>query len=114
MSLGGTGMRDWVVQRYTAYFLLIYTLLLGGGILYHSWQGTFTYGLWHQWFSHPVMQIATLGALVCMAWHAWVGLWTVLTDYVTCSCLRAVCKGVILFVLFGYLVWGMLIVWGAK
>jgi len=109
MSLGGTGLRDWLVQRYTAVFLGIYTLFLVGFVLMHN---ELTYEDWLALFASPFMQICTLFALVCVAFHAWVGLWTVLTDYVKPLFLRYLLEGVIIFTLFGYVVWGIFVLWG--
>jgi succinate dehydrogenase / fumarate reductase membrane anchor subunit len=109
MSLGGTGSRDWLVQRFTAVFLAIYTLTLFIFILRHP---DFNYGEWLLLFSHPVMQLATLFALLSIAFHAWIGLWTVLTDYVKPLFVRYVLEALIILVLFVYVVWGIFILWG--
>lgn len=109
MSLGGTGLRDWLVQRYTAVYLGIYTLFLVGFVLKHQ---VLTYEDWLGLFSSPLMQIGTLFALVCVAFHAWIGLWTVLTDYVKPALLRYLLEGLIIFSLFGYVVWGIFVLWG--
>ncbi|MGE3319152.1 MAG: succinate dehydrogenase, hydrophobic membrane anchor protein [Candidatus Berkiella sp.] len=108
-SLGGTGLRDWLVQRYTAVFLAGYTLFLLGWVIA---QHQVTYESWLMLFSSPWMQISTLFALVSIAFHAWVGLWTVLTDYVKPPLLRYLLEGVILFTLFGYVIWGIFVLWG--
>ncbi|MBN9288754.1 MAG: succinate dehydrogenase, hydrophobic membrane anchor protein [Gammaproteobacteria bacterium] len=109
MSLGGTGSRDWLVQRFTAIFLAIYTIFLFLFVVRHP---DIAYGDWLNLFSQPLMQISTLFALVCIAFHAWIGLWTVLTDYVKPLFLRYALEGIILFVLFTYVVWGIFILWG--
>lgn len=109
MSLGGTGLRDWLVQRYTAVYLAIYTLFLVSFIFMHQ---ELTYESWIGLFASPWMQISTVFALLCVAFHAWVGLWTVLTDYVKPILLRYVLEGIILFTLFGYVVWGIFVLWG--
>lgn len=109
MSLGGTGSRDWLVQRFTAVFLALYTIFLFVFILKES---ELSYGVWLELFSHPLMQLSTLFALFCVAFHAWIGLWTVLTDYVKPLLLRYLLEGIILLVLFTYVVWGIFILWG--
>ncbi|MGD9592998.1 MAG: succinate dehydrogenase, hydrophobic membrane anchor protein [Candidatus Berkiella sp.] len=47
-----------------------------------------------------------------MAFHAWIGLWTVLTDYVKPLLIRYVFQAIILLALFVYVVWGIFILWG--
>jgi len=68
MSLGGTGLRDWLVQRFTALFLTGYTLFLAAFLL-KSGSTTLTFEAWQQLFSHPLMQISTLFALICVAFQ---------------------------------------------
>jgi succinate dehydrogenase / fumarate reductase membrane anchor subunit len=63
-------------------------------------------------FSCPLMQGATFLALICIAWHAWIGLVIVLSDYVKPLFLRFACQSIILVVLFGYVIWGSFILWG--
>jgi succinate dehydrogenase / fumarate reductase membrane anchor subunit len=108
MSLGGTGLRDWMIQRYTAVYLAVYTLFLVGYTLQPHW----THEDWQFLFSHHWMQIGTLLALVSMALHAWIGLWVILTDYVKPVLLRTLFLGLIFVLLFSYFVWGVMILWG--
>lgn len=108
MSLGGTGSRDWLIQRFSAVFLAIYTLFLMIFLIAHR---ELSYETWIGLFSNLWMQIATLFALLCLVLHSWIGLWTILTDYVKPVFLRYVLQGIILFLLFSYGVWGVMILW---
>lgn len=108
MSLGGTGLRDWVIQRYTAVYLAAYTLFL----VYFVLQPTWTHEDWQGLFSYPWMQIGTVLALVSMALHAWIGLWIILTDYVKPVWLRYLLLGGVFILLFSYFLWGIMILWG--
>lgn len=109
MSLSGTGLRDWLIQRFTAIFLGLYVVGLMGYIWVHP---QLEYTQWQELFSLPFMQIATLFALLCTALHAWIGLWTVLTDYVKILSIRYLLQFLILFALFWYVIWGIWILWG--
>ena len=109
MSLGGTGLRDWTVQRYTAVYLGLYTLFLLGYMIGNS---ELNHEAWVALFSHRGMQIGSLLALVSMALHAWIGVWVVLTDYVKVTWLRFCLQGLVFALLFGYFVWGIDILWG--
>ena len=58
-------------------------------------------------------------ALLSLVVHAWIGMWTVSTDYLTvrllgpkATGLRLVFQGGYALVLFVYLVWGVQILWG--
>lgn len=105
----GTGLRDWLIQRFTAVFLGAYFLFLIYFVFCHS---PLYYDAWRGLFSNYLMQIATVTAIAAVGWHAWIGLRTVLTDYVKCSALRQLLQGVILLALAGYGVWGIMILWG--
>ncbi len=65
------------------------------------------------------MKVFSLMALLSIVIHAWIGLWSVSTDYLTVRMLGAKANAIrILFqaayavVLFAYLVWGVQILWG--
>src|SRR5579871_2803668 len=108
MSLGGTGLRDWMIQRYSAIYLALYTLFIVGYVLQPHW----THADWQFLFSHHWMHIATLLALVSMALYAWIGIWIVVTDYVRPLFLRYLLLGLVFILLFSYFVWGIMILWG--
>lgn len=109
MSVSGTGLRDWLIQRVTAVFLTFYSLFLFFYVVFHK---DFSYESWVALFLTPWMQISTLFALLCIALHAWIGLWTVCTDYLKCTAIRYLVLTGIVIALFSYLVWGIIILWG--
>lgn len=112
MSLGGTGSRDWLTQRFTAVFLALYMVFLLGFIIKHTLHhGALSYDAWAGLFALPSMFIATVFALFCIAFHAWVGLWTIVTDYIKVTYLRYLLLGIFLMTLFSYVLWGILILW---
>ncbi len=79
-SFGRNGLYDWLFQRISAvvlaaYFLFIlFYIVANPGLTYVQWAGLFG-SLW--------MRIFSLIALVMTLAHVWIGLWGVLTDYVT-------------------------------
>lgn len=79
-SLGKNGLYDYVIQRISAvviaaYFLYILLYLVGSDqITYADWTGLFG-ALWMKVFS-------SITLLMLLA-HVWIGVWGVLTDYVT-------------------------------
>lgn len=109
MSLGGTGIRDWIFQRVTAVFLTGYIFFLIYFWLTHSEIATVE---WQSLFSGLVMKVSTLMALVALLVHAWLGVWTIITDYVPAYCIRILLLSVVGFGLLGYLGWGLTILWG--
>lgn len=105
----GTGLQDWKWQRLTAIILGLYVIYLGVSYLYYA---PLTYETWYGLFSHPLLRLWTFLALLSLIIHAWIGLWTVLTDYVKPLWIRYSLQILILAVLVGYFMWGLLLIWG--
>ncbi|MBC3810789.1 MULTISPECIES: succinate dehydrogenase, hydrophobic membrane anchor protein [Undibacterium] len=74
------GVRDWLAQRVTAIVMASYTVILlamfltGSNFTYEGWAGIFA----QQWF-----KLATFSVVICLLYHAWVGMRDVWMDYVT-------------------------------
>jgi len=108
-SMPQKGVTDWLKQRVTAVILVIYLLLFPALLLTHqpldvdSWCGIF-HPLWFKIFSI----IAFLSVLV----HAWVGMWTIFTDYIHLWSLRLILIWVMGLALFAYFIWFIQILWG--
>ena len=111
-----SGLYDWMAQRVSAVVLAAYFIFLIGPMVANPGLG---YAEWHGLFSHNAMRIFSLLALVALIVHAWVGMWTITTDYLTPMAIgrwatgvrflvQAAC-GVLQFVVF---VWGVQILWG--
>ena len=79
-SFGRSGVSDWVIQRISAVFIAIYTLFLLGFLLLN---GDIQYGQWVALFANPLFKLFSLATLLLTLAHAWIGIWGVLTDYVT-------------------------------
>ncbi len=115
-SFSRSGVSDWVVQRVSAYILGAYFLFIVGYLLCS--KGVY-FSDWYALMSSTGMRIFTLLAILALAAHAWVGLWTVFTDYVTerqmgpkATVIRLILQvGMALFI-FVYVVWGIQILWG--
>ena len=79
-NFGRTGVHDYVAQRVSAVVLLAYVVFLAGfvlssdGVTYLEWRGLFAQA-WVRYFS--------LAALISLIVHAWIGMWTIGTDYLT-------------------------------
>ncbi len=109
-SLTGNGLKDWLLQRVSAIYLLVYSLLVFGFFVTHSPVHYDEWTLWcHSWW----MQIATMFALLSLLVHAWIGLWTVTTDYISSTAVRLLVQFLIFSVLIGELFWGLMMVWGS-
>lgn len=108
-SLTGNGLKDWLIQRGTALYLAVYTLFLTSYLLV---QAPLQYSLWHALFANLWFAIASIIALAALTLHAWIGLWTVTTDYVKSTALRMTLQLFIVIWLSAQFLWGLMIVWG--
>ena len=109
LGVNHQGVRDWLVQRVSAVVMAVYSV---GLMLYFVLNGTPEYSEWHRLFSCTLMKIATLLFLASLLLHAWVGLWTVFTDYVKPFWLRLMLHTVVLLMLVSCFFAGLLILWG--
>lgn len=114
-SLGRNGVYDWLVQRLSSLVLLAWVLFLAGWLLA---AGELDYAAWSTLFSHTWMKVFTLAALISLCAHAWIGMWTVSTDYFieltmgpSATIWRLLFQLVCLFVVLFYFVWGIQILW---
>lgn len=108
-SLTGNGLKDWLIQRITAVYFAIYTLVIMSYIICHT---TLQFESWQMFFEPLWFKIATVLALFALLLHAWIGIWTVTTDYLKCTSLRLAVQIVIALTLGCELFWCLTIVWG--
>jgi succinate dehydrogenase / fumarate reductase membrane anchor subunit len=106
---GCRGFVDWAVQRITAIVIGIYTIFLLGYFFAHQ---PLTAPDWQALFQHVAMKLATFVVLVCILWHAWIGIWTVLTDYVKSTKIRVLLEIIVILLLLAYVAWMFEIFWG--
>ena len=115
-NFGRSGLHDWLVQRLSALVLAAYTLFL---LVFLLINPDLDHVRWMELFQQRWVRGFTLLALVALIGHAWVGMWTISTDYLTPMALgkwatvvrflfQAFC-GIAMFALF---VWGVQILWG--
>ncbi|MDO4896754.1 MAG: succinate dehydrogenase, hydrophobic membrane anchor protein [Moraxella sp.] len=107
-GLTGSGSRDWFLQRASAVILAVYSLVLMSFFLTNDVD----YAKWQCFMTSLPMKIFTLLSVLALAFHAWVGMWTVFTDYVKSSGLRLVLQIVTVTAILAYLAWGIIIFWG--
>jgi len=114
-SLGRSGVFDWLVQRISAVVLLGWFVFVG---IYLASHPALTFEQWTNLFNMTGMRIFTLTAIVALCAHAWVGMWTISTDYLTSTMLgkaatvvRLLFQLATLAVLVVYLVWCTQILW---
>ncbi|MCX7080962.1 MAG: succinate dehydrogenase, hydrophobic membrane anchor protein [Pseudomonas sp.] len=115
-NLSRSGLYDWMAQRVSAVVLAAYFIFLIGYVIAHPGLG---YAQWHELFASNWMRIFSLLALVALGAHAWVGMWTIATDYLTpmafgksATAIRFLFQAVCGVAMFAYFVWGVQILWG--
>lgn len=108
-SLTGNGLKDWLIQRVTAIYLAVYAIFIFYFLFTHS---SLTYLQWSSIFHNPWLKIATLIALFALSLHAWIGIWTVTTDYIKCTAARLTTQMFVLLWLLAQFLWCLMIVWG--
>ena len=111
-----SGLYDWMLQRLTAVILGAYSVFLLGYVVMNP---ALQFGQWSQLFEETWMRIFTLLALISILAHAWVGIWTITTDYLNdhtfggkSVLVRFPLQVVCFIALFSYVVWGVQILWG--
>ncbi|ERS82015.1 MULTISPECIES: succinate dehydrogenase, hydrophobic membrane anchor protein [Halomonas] len=109
-NLGRSGLSDWLIQRVSAVILAVYTLFI---VLYLLFNPNLDYATWSGLFAQTWMRIFSLLAFISLAGHAWVGLWTVTTDYLKPTAIRVSVQLLVILAIFAFLVWGIQILWGA-
>ncbi|SPX86990.1 succinate dehydrogenase, hydrophobic membrane anchor protein [Moraxella ovis] len=106
-GLTGSGSRDWILQRISAVVLAVYAVVLIGFFLFNQVD----YNAWHGFMMSLPMKLFSLVAILSLVFHAWVGMWTVFTDYVKSSGLRIVLQAAVIIAVLVYLFWGVMIFW---
>lgn len=103
------GLRDWLVQRVTAVVMAVYSLLMVVVFLrlpaidFLHWKG-----LW----GLPAIRYSTVLFLLCVYYHAWIGMRDIIMDYIKDPGLRLTIYVVVIGALICYAVWSVQILWG--
>ena len=115
-SFGRSGLSDWVIQRLSALVLLAYVLFVVGIFIFTP---ELDYLRWQTIFSATWVKGFTMVALLSLSAHAWIGLWTIATDYFTNrllgrtgTILRSLFMLGSLGILITYFFWCIRILWG--
>ncbi len=107
-ALGRSGLHDWFIQRVSAVVVAAYVLSLFGffacsDVSFESWQTL---------FAATGFKVFSLVALMALIAHAWIGVWTVFTDYLKPLAVRFIAQTILIIASLTMLVWGFTILWG--
>ncbi len=115
-SFGRSGLYDWLLQRITAVVVAAYVLFM---VSYLFSADDLQYEQWVALHSGLCMRIFSLLAVISMAIHAWIGIWAVLTDYVTermmgakATSIRISLQLLVIAAALVYVLWAIDILWG--
>ena len=108
MSLTANGLRDWLIQRFSSLVIGLYFLVLLGFFFLHP---HLNFDILRSFFATTWVQVFTIIALISLFVHVWVGIWTVITDYIKSFSLQLIFQALIITTLFVYLFWGISILW---
>lgn len=111
-----TGPSNWIIQRITAIVMAVYLLFIVGYLMTNP---ALTYDQWSELNSLLSMRVFTLLTVSAVAFHAWIGMRCVLTDYITVRLIGPKANGLrntlqlgLAFIILFYLVWTIKILWG--
>lgn len=105
-SVAHRGLRDWILQRLSAVIIAVYTIWLFCFLACHQ----VSFAEWHHLFSRLEVKIATVMFFLALLIHAWLGVWTILTDYVKPVLLRGTLHLIFILMLTAFFIWALLIV----
>jgi succinate dehydrogenase / fumarate reductase membrane anchor subunit len=114
-SFSRSGLSDFVFQRVSAAIMAVYTLCVLGFFLANP-------GLTHAdlvgYFGSTPMLIFSTLLILATAAHAWIGMWTVGTDYIQAhyfgahaTSFRLVYQAGVVALIFLYVVWALQLFW---
>lgn len=103
------GLRDWLVQRVTAGFMALYSAALAAWLLM---QPHLDYDIWTALFSGQPVRTLTLLFLLCVFYHAWIGVRDIVMDYVRQTGARLAIHTLVILTLILYTIWAVQILWG--
>lgn len=108
LSVYRQGLREWIIQRVTAVILAIYSISL---MTYLLCNADLSYAEWRNLFANEWVKIASVIFLLALLYHAWIGVWTIFTDYVKPFVLRAILNCLVLLMFAVTFLWGVQILW---
>ena len=115
-SLSRSGLSDWLIQRFSAVILAAYVLWLMGILLFAPPPD---HTQWRALFAGTGMRLFGVIALASLCAHAWVGMWTIGTDYLTerhlggaATPIRLLYQAICVLLIAVYLLWGIEVFWG--
>ena len=109
------GVLEWVIQRISAVLLALYSVGIISFLITHPNLDFESWSALHETQSVRVFSLLTLLGLCA---HMWIGMWTVITDYLTplhlgasANTVKGLCQIVIITLIIFYAIWGTFVFW---
>ena len=109
------GVLEWVIQRISAVLLALYSVGIISFLITHPNLDFESWNALHETQSVRVISLLTLLGLCA---HMWIGMWTVITDYLTplhlgasANTVKGLCQIVIITLIIFYAIWGTFVFW---
>ena len=107
------GLIDFIVQRLTAIVIGIYVIHLG---VIFALNGDMDYAAWRSYFTSGYSLLLSSLTVIAIVLHAWIGMWTVGTDYIRgegiARKLRLSYLVLVGSALAVFLIWSLGLIWG--
>lgn len=111
MNLAGGaryGTRDWLAQRASAAYMLVYTVVM---IVIALGADLRDFAAWQAFLAREPVRIATLLFWIALLWHAWIGMRDVLMDYVRNTLARLTLHVFVIIFLLAMGLWAVRVIW---
>jgi len=108
VNTSSRGLTDWLVQRCSAIYMFFYVVVLAIFFIKHPGLDYFT---WKSVFDSSLVKIFSILFFLSLILHAWVGIWTIFTDYIKLGLLRLILNVLVIFSLTGFFFAALLILW---
>ena len=115
-NLGRSGLYDWIIQRFSAIILASYSICILASFVMNP---DMDFVKWSSIFEGNAMRFFSMITLFALCAHAWIGMWCVLTDYITERLIGPKATAIRIFFQLGmiavtmlYVIWAIDILWG--
>jgi len=98
------GLRDWLLQRFTAVYLACFLVYL---VVHFYNQPPYDYPQWRAWITQPAMTIASATFILALLVHGWVGMRDIVLDYAKTLRMRLLLLSLIALILIGCGLWAL-------
>ncbi len=109
VSIARYGLKDWLVQRVTAIYMALFTLVFAARSIFCLPE--FSYDAWTTMFASGCFRFLSFLFILSLCYHVWIGIRDVWMDYVKPAGVRLALHLITLFLLIGYAGWAVRILW---